>query len=370
MTMTPRKPKHDGRAVAQDARWARILARDTTADGLFWYAVATTGVYCRPSCPSRPANPRNVAFYETRTAAKAAGFRPCRRCNPDGLSVEEANVALVDKVCRLLDAADPAPSLAELAEAVDLSPSYLHRLFKSATGVTPKAYAAARRAARLRNELDRGGTVTAAIYEAGFASNGRFYATSTDMLGMTPTRYRAGGADEVLRFAVGQCTLGAILVASSDKGVAAILIGDDPDALARDLQDRFPRAELVGGDAAFETLVAQVVGLVEAPHRGLTLPLDVRGTAFQLRVWQALRSVPVGATASYAEIAARIGSPTAVRAVAAACGANALAVAIPCHRVVRTDGTLSGYRWGVERKRALIDREARGGAPLADVAPS
>lgn len=368
MTMTTRRPNRDGTSITRDPRWARIVARDRTADGLFWYSVATTGVYCRPSCPSRPANPKNVALHETRAAAQAAGFRPCRRCHPDGLSAAEANVAIVAKACRLLDAADQAPSLTELADAVDLSPSHLHRLFRAATGVTPKAYAAARRAGRLRETLDRSETVTAAIYEAGFGSNGRFYAASTDLLGMTPTRYRAGGADEVLRFAVGQCTLGAILVASSDKGVAAILIGDDPDALARDLQDRFPRADLVGGDPAYETLVARVVGLVEAPRLGLELPLDVRGTAFQQRVWQALREIPAGATATYADIAARIGAPASVRAVAAACGANALAVAIPCHRVVRTDGALSGYRWGVERKRALIEREAGEAAPGAGVA--
>ena len=363
-----RSPSRDGAAVTRDPRWARILARDRSADGLFWYSVATTGVYCRPSCPSRAANPKNVAIHATRAAARAAGFRPCRRCNPDGLSVEEANAALVAKACRLLDAED-APSLHDLAQAVELSPFHLHRLFKRHTGVTPKAYAAARRATRVREHLDRGATVTAAIYAAGFGSNGRFYATATDLLGMTPTRYRAGGAHEVLRFAVGACTLGAILVASSDKGVAAILLGDDPDALARDLQDRFPRAQLVGGDAAYDTLVAQIVGLVEAPHLGLDLPLDVRGTAFQQRVWQALRAIPSGATASYADVAARIGAPAAVRAVAAACAANALAVAIPCHRVVRTDGALSGYRWGVERKRALVDREARAGSHAAALVP-
>jgi len=210
----------------------------------------------------------------------------------------------------------------------------------------------------MRTELERSSTVTEAIYSAGYSSNGRFYEKSNQVLGMTPTNYRAGGANTEIRFAIGECSLGSILVAASRRGVCAILLGDDPDALARDLQDRFPRADLIGGDARFEQLVAKVVAFVEAPGLGLDLPLDVRGTAFQQRVWQALREIPAGATVSYAEIAKRIGAPKAVRAVAQACAANALAVAIPCHRVVRNDGGLSGYRWGVDRKRALLDREA------------
>jgi AraC family transcriptional regulator, regulatory protein of adaptative response / methylated-DNA-[protein]-cysteine methyltransferase len=357
-TQASTNSSQEGRAVTQDPRWARIVARDKSADGEFWYSVATTGVYCRPSCSSRGANPKNVAIHDTLAAAKATGFRACRRCNPDGLSAEADNAAIVAKACRMIDEADRTPSLADLAKAVELSPSYFHRLFKSIIGVTPKAYAAARRAARVREGLGKSDTVTEAIYNAGFNSNGRFYATSTDLLGMTPSRYRAGGAQEVLRFAVGQCSLGAILVASTAKGVAAILIGDDPDALARELQDRFPKAHLVGGDADYEKLVTQVVGVVESPHLGVDLPLDIRGTAFQLRVWQALREIPAGTTASYADIAARIGVPKSVRAVAGACAANTLAVVIPCHRVVRHDGALSGYRWGVERKRVLIEREA------------
>jgi AraC family transcriptional regulator of adaptative response/methylated-DNA-[protein]-cysteine methyltransferase len=240
-----------------------------------------------------------------------------------------------------------------------MSPYHLHRIFKAVTGLTPRAYAAAQRARRLRDELAAGGKVTDAIYGAGYNSGGRFYAEADRVLGMTATRYRAGGEDTDIRFAVGECSLGSILVARSERGVCAILIGDDPQALARDLQDRFPRARLIGGDAGFERLVAQVVGFVEAPKIGLDLPLDVRGTAFQQRVWQALRDIPAGQTASYSEIAQRIGAPAAVRAVAQACGANALAVAIPCHRVVRHDGALSGYRWGVERKRTLLEREAR-----------
>ena len=346
-------------ATACDPRWARVMARDKQADGAFWYSVRTTGIYCRPSCPSRTANPGNVTLHDSLAAARATGARPCRRCNPEGSSAEAENAALVARACRLIETVEAAPSLADLAEAVELSPGYFHRIFRAQTGLTPKAYAAAHRAGRVRAELTRSATVTEAIYDAGFNSNGRFYETAKAMLGMTPTRYRAGGADEDLRFAVGQSSLGAILVASSDQGVAAILLGDDPDALVRDLQDRFPRARLTGGDAVYEALVARVVGFVEQPGLGLDLPLDVRGTAFQQRVWQALRDIPAGTTATYAEIAAAIGAPKSMRAVAGACAANAIAVAIPCHRVVRNDGALSGYRWGVERKRALIDREAK-----------
>ena len=353
-----RAPRRDSLTLEQDPRWLRILARDRTADGQFWYSVATTGVYCRPSCPSRACNPDNAAIHDSLADAKATGFRPCRRCRPDEPS---ASAMAVSKACRLIETAEQTPSLEGLAKAVGLSPSHFHRMFKAATGVTPRSYAAARRAARVRDALATNETVAGAIHHAGFESSGRFYASSNARLGMTPSRYRAGGPQEELRFAIGQSSLGAILVASSDKGVAAILIGDDPDALARNLQDRFPRAHLIGGDAAYEALVAQVVGLVEAPHLGVELPLDVRGTAFQQRVWQALRDIPAGRTASYTEIAERIGAPGATRAVAGACAANPLAVAIPCHRVVRNDGALSGYRWGVERKRVLIAREAEPG---------
>jgi AraC family transcriptional regulator of adaptative response/methylated-DNA-[protein]-cysteine methyltransferase len=247
--------------------------------------------------------------------------------------------------------------LNELAKAFGRSASYFHRNFKSVTGLTPKDYAAEHRASKIREGLVSGGSVTEAIYDAGYNSSGRFYEKSTDMLGMTPTQFRKGGANEEIRFAIGQTSLGAILVASSKKGVAAILLGNDPDVLLRQLQDRFMNAKLIGADEKYEALVARVVGFVESPRIGFDLPLDVRGTAFQRRVWQALQEIPVGQTISYAKIAQRIGSPNAVRAVAGACAANNLAVAIPCHRVVRNDGALSGYAWGVERKKALLDRE-------------
>jgi AraC family transcriptional regulator, regulatory protein of adaptative response / methylated-DNA-[protein]-cysteine methyltransferase len=345
-------------SVADDPRWARIVSRDKTADGLLWYSVSTTGIYCRPSCPSRAANPKNVTLHDTLQSARATGFRPCKRCNPEGLSLESENAALVAKACRIVEESDEEPSLEDLAEAVGRSASYFHRVFKAATGLTPKGYAAAARVKKVREGLESGNSVTETIYDAGFNSSGRFYEKSTGMLGMTPTNYRAGGVNEEIKFAVGQTSLGAILVASSKKGVASILLGDDPDELVRNLQDRFPKASLIGADREYGSLIARVVGFVENPHIGLDLPLDVRGTAFQQRVWQALQEVPVGERVSYSEIARRIGSPSAVRAVAGACAANNLAVAMPCHRVVRNDGALSGYAWGVERKRALLDREA------------
>jgi len=343
--------------ASDDPRWAAVVARDPAADGTFFYSVQTTGVYCRPSCAARLAKPANVRFYATCAEAEEAGFRPCRRCRPDQPPLAEQHAAKVAELCRLIEKAEQAPSLGALAKHAGLSPHHLHRVFKGVTGLTPRAYAAAHRAGRIRQELARSDTVTDAIYDAGYNSNGRFYAQSNQLLGMTPTKYRAGGPDTEIRFAIGQCSLGSILVAQSARGVCAILLGDDPDELARDLQDRFPQAHLIGGDAEFERLVARVVGFVEAPRLGLDLPLDVRGTAFQQRVWQALRRIPAGKTLSYTDIANRIGAPRSVRAVGQACAANPLAVAIPCHRVVRTDGGLAGYRWGVDRKRALLQRE-------------
>ncbi|HEY6175360.1 MAG TPA: bifunctional DNA-binding transcriptional regulator/O6-methylguanine-DNA methyltransferase Ada [Kofleriaceae bacterium] len=341
-----------------DARWAALRSRDASADGTFVYSVKTTGVYCRPSCAARPARPENVAFHDTPAAAERAGFRACKRCKPDQPPLAERQAAQIAALCRMIETSDQVPTLDELARRAGMSAFHIHRLFKAVTGVTPRAYAAAHRARRVRGELARRATVTEAIYGAGYNSSARFYEASNAVLGMTPTAYRAGGTGAEIRFAIGQCSLGAILVAATARGVCAILLGDDPEALAHDLERRFPRAQLVGADAGFEQLVAQVVGLVEQPQLGSELPLDIRGTAFQQRVWKALRRIPAGRTASYRDIARRIGAPRSVRAVAQACAANALAVAIPCHRVVRTDGDLSGYRWGVERKRTLLDRES------------
>jgi AraC family transcriptional regulator, regulatory protein of adaptative response / methylated-DNA-[protein]-cysteine methyltransferase len=348
-----------GGPVTDDPRWAQVVGRDHSADGQFWYSVETTGVYCRPSCPSRTANPKNVQLHDTLENAKATGFRPCKRCHPDGLSADAENAALVAKACRLIENTEEEPSLDDLASAIGRSQSHFHRLFKATTGLTPKEYAHAHRATRVREGLMNGNSVTEAIYDAGFNSSGRFYEKSHEMLGMTPTQYRSGGSNEEIRFAVGECTLGALLVASSKNGIAAILLGGDPGKLVHELQDRFPKANLIGADREYEALVARVVGFIETPGQGLDLPLDIRGTAFQQRVWRALKDIPVGRTISYAELARRIGSPKAVRAVAGACAANSIAVAIPCHRVVRNDGSLSGYAWDVDRKRQLIAMEAR-----------
>lgn len=356
MTVSP-KTRAAG-AIEHDPRWTALTARSVAADGTFFYSVRTTGVYCRPSCGARLPRPENVRFHATREEAERAGFRPCKRCRPDRASLAEQHAATVTEICRLIETSSRVPALDALAARAGMSPFHFHRVFKAVTGLTPRAYAAAHRGERVRRELGKAPTVTAAIYDSGYSSNGRFYGESEQMLGMTPTEYRAGGTKAEIRFAVGECSLGSILVARSERGVCAIFLGDDPDALTRELQDRFPRATLIGGDAAFEDVVAKVVGLIEAPGTGVDLPLDVRGTAFQQRVWRALREIPAGSTASYREIARRIGAPRAVRAVAHACAVNPVAVAIPCHRVVRSDGGLAGYRWGVERKRELLEREA------------
>jgi AraC family transcriptional regulator of adaptative response/methylated-DNA-[protein]-cysteine methyltransferase len=338
-------------------RWQAVLHRDPRADGVFVFSVKTTGVYCRPSCPARRARRENVRFFSTAADAQRAGFRPCKRCRPDSALNVHPHVTAVSKACRLIDKASEHVDVATLANAVGMSPSHFHRVFKSATGVTPKAYAFAQRSRRARQMLTENRSVTSAIQRAGFNSNGRFYESASAMLGMTPKRFQRGGQGSVLRFAIGQCSLGAILVAASGVGIASVALGDDPHLLVRELQDRFPKAKLVGGDKKFEKLVATVIGFVEHPSKGLDLPLDIRGTAFQQRVWQLLRTIPCGETTTYAQIAKRLGEPSSVRAVAGAIAANPIAVAIPCHRVIRTDGSLSGYRWGVERKAALQELE-------------
>ena len=346
------------RPLTTDEMWEAVRRRDSSYDGQFFVAVKTTGVYCRPSCKSRPPKRENVSFFPSAEAAKRAGFRACKRCRPDRLGEPDPQVEAVKRACEKIASAEELPSVAELAAGQGMSPFHFHRVFKKVAGVTPKAYAAQTRARRAAESLRTAETVTEAIYDAGFNSSSRFYENATARLGMTPSAVRRGGMGETIRFAVGEASLGAVLVAATDRGVCCIMLGDDADALVRELQDRFPRAKLIGGDANFERTVASVVGLVEAPGGHFDLPLDIRGTAFQQQVWQALRAIPPGETATYTEIARAIGQPKAVRAVAGACAANPLAVAIPCHRVVRADGDLSGYRWGVERKRKLIDTEA------------
>jgi AraC family transcriptional regulator of adaptative response/methylated-DNA-[protein]-cysteine methyltransferase len=346
-----------------DRRWQAVAARDAASDGLFRYAVTTTGVYCRPSCPSRRPRRDNVRFFSSPAAAEAAGFRACKRCRPAGSTAAAPPDLLVAAACRAIEDAEAPPSLATLARDAGLSPFHFHRRFKAALGVTPKAYAAAVRRRRLRAALDRRGSVTAAILDAGYGASSRFYAEADAALGMTPRSFRSGGAGAEIRFATGRSSLGTVLVAETRQGIAAILLGHAPQPLLDDLRRRFPKATLVAGDTGFAHRVASIVALVEDPRRGLDLPLDIRGTAFQQRVWEALRRIPAGTTATYADIARAIGRPKAVRAVAAACAANPLAVAVPCHRVVRGDGALAGYRWGIARKRALIAREAASTPP-------
>jgi AraC family transcriptional regulator, regulatory protein of adaptative response / methylated-DNA-[protein]-cysteine methyltransferase len=352
------KDTRQAATTESDPRWVSVVSRDSQADGTFYYSVTTTGVYCRPSCAARRARPEHVQFHATCADAEKAGFRPCKRCQPNQPALAEQYASIVAEACRFIADAEETPDLETLANHAGISRYHFHRVFKAVTGLTPHDYVVAKRTQRVHKQLGKSETVTEAMYDAGYTSSRQFYETTNEILGMTPSRFRAGGARTDIRFAIGECSLGSILVARSDRGVCAILLGDDPEVLVRDLQDTLPQANLIGGDSEFEQLVASVVSFVEAPAAGLNLPLDIRGTAFQQRVWQALRQIPAGETASYSEIARRIGSPRSVRAVAQACGANTLAVAIPCHRVVKHDGTLSGYRWGVERKRALLEREA------------
>ena len=343
-----------------EVRWAAVVDRDRAAETGWVYGVRTTGVYCRPSCPSRRPNRENVAFFPSPAEAENAGLRACRRCRPDQASAPDPGADLVAATCRILESASTVPTLDELATATGTSRFHLQRVFTQRTGVSPRAYAERLRAERVAARLADGSPVSDAAYDAGFGSVGRLSAAAPSRLGMTPSRYRSGGAGETIRVAVGATSLGAVAVAATDRGVCAIELGDDPDDLLAGIQERFHAADVRAGDEAFERTVALVVGLVEHPDQPVdsdALPLDVRGTAFQERVWQALRAVPPGATTTYRQVAEAIGAPAAVRAVAGACAANHLAVAIPCHRVVRTDGGLSGYRWGVERKQALLERE-------------
>ncbi|MBW4657547.1 MAG: bifunctional DNA-binding transcriptional regulator/O6-methylguanine-DNA methyltransferase Ada [Drouetiella hepatica Uher 2000/2452] len=341
-----------------ELRWEALANRDRQADGAFVYAVKTTGVYCRPACSSRLPSRHNVYFFQTCSEAEQAGFRPCKRCQPNTTSPRAEQVQLIAKICKKIEASEISLSLSELAAVAGLSQYHFQRLFKEIVGVTPKAYGIAQRQKRVRDGLQQGRSVTQTLYDAGFGTNSHFYEGAIDMLGMVPSQYKAGAADVEIQFAIERSFLGWVLVAATEKGICAIDFGDTPKALTEQLQSRFPNAQIRESDAIFSGWVAQVMALIETPDRGLDLPLDVQGTAFQQRVWKALQTIPPGTTVSYTEVAQQIDSPTAVRAVATACAANKLAVAIPCHRVVRSNGELSGYRWGVERKRALLDRES------------
>ena len=344
--------------ATDESRWEAVVTREPEADGHFFLAVKTTGIYCRPVCPSRMPNRENVQFFDDGQAAEAAGYRPCKRCRPQAMEEADASVQAIIQACRIIEQAQQQPSLQQLADEVGLSKYHFHRLFKKVVGVTPRQYAAEKRTQRVREELQKETAVTDAMYNAGFESSSRFYETAVSSLGMKPKEYLEGGPGLSIRYAIVQSYLGWVLVAATGRGVCNIEFGDTAQSLRARLQSRFPQAKLEAGDAQFEQTVSQVLAFLERPQQGLKVPLDIQGTAFQRRVWSALREIPPGATASYGDVAASIGKPTAARAVAGACAANKIAVAIPCHRVVRSDGELGGYRWGVARKREILQREA------------
>ena len=340
-----------------DGCWAALEQRDGAAAGQFYYGVTTTGVYCRPGCTSRLPLRRNTAFFETIAAAEAAGLRACKRCRPADPSPASRHIAAIEKACALLRTSETIPSLAELADAVAISRFHFHRLFKQITGATPRDYARTHRLDALARKLDAGEKVTEAIYASGFGSSSRAYEAAPAALGMTPGARRKGGDGETVRFVTVATPLGWALIAATARGVCLTALDDDRAQLAAMVRERFPAAEVVAEDPGLGAWAERVVRFITAPQHTLDLPLDIRGTAFQARVWRALQKIPLGQTATYSEVARALGQPTAVRAVARACAANDLALLVPCHRVIREDGDLAGYRWGVERKRALLDRE-------------
>jgi AraC family transcriptional regulator of adaptative response/methylated-DNA-[protein]-cysteine methyltransferase len=342
--------------------WAAVAARNTGAEGAFVYAVRTTGVYCRPGCASRPPRRENVDFYENPAAAEAAGFRPCKRCRPTEESADARRLAAIDRACALIRAHDSLPSLAELAAAAGLSRFHFHRVFKQVTGTTPGEWGRAHRLGRFAARLETGESVAQSVYAAGFGASSRAYAEAASGLGMTPGKCRRGGDGETIRFTIVANPLGHAIVAATERGICHTALGDDPASLEAGLRERFPAATLAEADAALAGWATSVVGFITRPEAQPELPLDVRGTAFQAQVWRALQKIPPGQTTTYREIAAALGRPRAVRAVARACAGNDLAVLVPCHRVVRSDGTLAGYRWGIERKRALLAREQEAAA--------
>ncbi len=349
-----------------DRCWAAVESRDGSADGAFYYGVRTTGVYCRPGCPSRRPLRANTAFFATTAEAEAAGLRACKRCRPTDASTASRHVAAIEKACTLLRMSETMPSLAELADAAGSSRFHFHRVFKQVTGATPRDYARTHRLGRFAQKLDAGEKVTEAIYASGFGSSSRAYEAAPAALGMTPGARRRGGGGETIRFVTVATPLGWALVAATERGVCMTALGDDRDRLAAMVRERFPAATVVAEDPGLKDWADQVVRFITAPGQTPDLPLDIRGTAFQTRVWRALQKIPLGRTASYSEIARALGQPKAVRAVAQACAANNLALIVPCHRAIREDGDLAGYRWGLERKRALLEREQE--AAAADAA--
>ncbi|MDA8480924.1 bifunctional DNA-binding transcriptional regulator/O6-methylguanine-DNA methyltransferase Ada [Citrobacter sp. Awk 4] len=346
--------------VNDDQRWQSVMDRDPDADGQFVFAVMTTGIFCRPSCRAKHALRKNVRFFVDAREALTAGFRPCKRCQPDKENAHQQRLDKITRACHLLEQDTPI-TLEALAQNVAMSPFHLHRLFKATTGMTPKAWQQSWRARRLRDALVKGETVTQAVLNAGYPDSSSYYRKADETLGMTAKQFRKGGDKVTVRYAMADCALGRCLVAESERGICAILLGDDDAGLIAGLHEMFPAARDEPADADFQQRVQQVITSINARNTPLTLPLDIQGTAFQQQVWQALRTIPCGETVSYQQLANAIGKPKAVRAVASACGANKLAIVIPCHRVVRGDGSLSGYRWGVARKAQLLKRETQAG---------
>ncbi len=347
--------------------WAALVSRDGSADGAFVYAVRTTGVYCRPGCASRMPRRENVAFYEGPAAAEAAGFRPCKRCRPHEGSPADRHVAAIDRACALIRSGDTLPTLAEMAAAAGISRFHFHRVFKQITGATPREWGKAHRLDRFAARLDAGESVAGAVYAAGFGASSRAYEAASSGLGMTPGARRHGGRGETIRFTIVKTALGWALVAATARGICMTALGDERSALEAELRRRFPAALIWPADAALTAWAEEIVRFVTRPDVQPDLPLDIRGTAFQAQVWRALQKIPPGRTTSYSEVAAALGRPQAVRAVARAIASNNVALLVPCHRVVRSDGDLAGYRWGRERKRALIARE-REAAQAAEAA--
>lgn len=345
--------------ITDDDRWQSVVDRDVDADGQFVFAVQTTGIFCRPSCRAKHALRKNVRFYADAQQAQDAGFRPCKRCQPDKDSAQQHRLDKIARACQLLEQESPL-TLDELAQQVAMSPYHLHRLFKATTGMTPKVWQQSWRARRLRDALAKGVPVTQAILNAGFPDSSSYYRKADQALGMTAKQFRKGGDNVSVRYTLADCALGRCLVAESERGICAILLGDDDATLVADLHALFPAAQDVPADADFQQRVREVIVAINSRDASLSLPLDIRGTAFQQQVWQALRTIPCGETVSYQQLASAIGKPKAVRAVASACGANKLAIVIPCHRVIRGDGALSGYRWGIARKAQLLQRETTG----------
>ena len=342
----------------EERRWEAIVQRMQQSDGEFFYGVVTTGIYCRPVCSSRIPNRENVRFFDTTQLAEDADFRPCKRCTPRKESAPNTALDVVTQACKFIEESEKEPTLNQLADIVGLSPYHFHRLFKKTLGITPKQYAAANRQNRVRTNLRQDATITDAIYESGYESSSRFYENAASSLGMKPSEFQKGGKGKLIRYGIVQSYLGWVLVAVSDRGVCRIDFDDSPEILKARLDENFPNAELISDDPTISSIISQTVAFLETPELEYALPLDIQGTAFQQQVWQALRDIRPGTTVSYGDIAKQIGNPKAVRAVAQACGSNSIAVAIPCHRVVRKNGELGGYRWGIKRKEMILEREA------------